>query len=242
MSLSPDQLAELHALEKVYQPNKEVRRKNSTKTSINLMGPTGIGKNTIARLIVGMKPKEFYEVATITDRGRKENDPDQYRTASEGITPEMLYAEVKSGSLVNFALNTNGHIYATRDSSFGGRFNLFPLLPKSLPQIERAGFVRTPSVYFHTSPESWLENLTEGGRLDYEDIRPRGREALASIEWALDNHDKLIFVPNEHGEHGKTIAAEKVIAIAYNYPIEEDKEQALEDLRGMYKIAYDLAG
>jgi energy-coupling factor transporter ATP-binding protein EcfA2 len=241
MALSPEQIQEMRDIEPTYGANDDVRQENSTKTSINLMGPTGIGKNTIARVVVGMKPDEFYEVATITDRARKDNDPEQYLTREDGITSQMLYEEAKAGTLVNFALNTNGYIYATRASSFKGRFNLFPLLPKSLPQIERGGFVRTPSIYFHTSPEGYLENLTQSGRLSYDDIRPRGKEALVSIEWALEHHDSLIFVANERGEHGKLIAAEKVIAIAYGYPIEQDKEQALEDLEGMRAIAHDLA-
>lgn len=241
MSLSPEQAKELRAIEPGYSANDETSHANRTKAAINLMGPTGIGKNTIARVVVGLKPDEFYEVATVTDRPRKQNDPAQYVTSDEGVTSQMLYEEAKAGTLVNFALNTNGFIYATRPESFKGRFNLFPLLPKSLPQIERGGFIRTPSIYFHTAPDSWLENLTHSGRLSYDDIRPRGREALESIEWAIENQDKLIFVENARGEHGKSMAAEKVIAIAYNYPIEQDKAQALEDLEGMRAIAYDLA-
>lgn len=241
MSLSPEQLIELRELEATYGANDATQLKNGTKTTIKLIGPTGVGKTTIGDKVVEIKPEEFYQVASITDRKRKPGDPAQYLTAEDGITQEGLYQEAMDGTLVNFAVNTNGHIYATRPESFEGRFNIFPLLPQSIGQIDRGGFVRSPNVYLYAPPTDYEDNLTLGGRLSYEDIKPRGREAVASLEWAQANKDKLIFVENVHGEYGKIMAAQAVIAIAYDYPIEQDHDQIAEDLEGMLAIARDLA-
>lgn len=241
MALSPEQLTELRELEPHYLARLEIRQPLMTMTTVKLIGPTGIGKNTLSRKITELKPEEFHEVGTVTDRPGKPNDPENYVTADDGITPEILYEEAMAGTLVNFAVNTNDHTYATRLASFQKRFNLFPLLPDSIGQIDRVGFARSPSVYLYASGEDYLKNLTQGGRLSYQDIKPRGQEALRSLEWAKANREQLIFVENAHGPHGLLMAAEKIIAIAYNYPIAQDEAAIDESLDEMFEIAYDLA-
>jgi hypothetical protein len=224
----------------IYSSNDSVRASLANKTLIGVIAPTAVGKSTLISETIRLcsdRGIDAAEVGSITTRPRRSgSDPQNYLTASEGITHENLTARIENQELVNWVASPTGDIYATDVASYPGTFNFLPIIPEALPMIQRAGFRTVKLVYVTVSAALWSKQIGERtsdpkfiGRLD---------EAISSLEFALSHLEQFHIVHNEYvtdDEQSKpSRAAEQLLAIATEdtpiLPVSTESQQYLKEM------------
>lgn len=185
-----------------------------------LIGPTGVGKSTIISKVLELCQEQGIDAgevgSDVTRHRRPDSDPDNYRTADEGITHAHMIEQAELGRLVNWSLSPTGDIYGTNPDSYPATYNFLPLLPDSLPMLRRAGFMALHVIYITSPLNEWILHLDDrraepgyGGRMT---------EAASSLEFARENLPQLHVIDNLADEAGDTTlltrTAQKVIDIA----------------------------
>ncbi len=230
MSLSPE-LQTLRDKQPFYEGNDEVKKTLSTKVLSLLIAPTAVGKSTIVKEVLGQQTT-WSEVGSFTTRPRRPNDPDNYRTGSEGITTASMIEQINNGELVNYSIHPAGYIYGTPPESFPSGYNLLPVLPDSVPVLQRAGFKRVETSYIVTEVEAWKIRL--GDRISDPSISARMEEAVVSLRYGLDNADDLNFIENAGGPEGLQIAVQNIIDITLG------KHEATLDKNRLVELTKDM--
>lgn len=181
-----------------YVASVETQRAMAGKTFTGIVGPTGIGKTTITSRVLELD-SDIKPIDTITTRNRKPNgeDPEGYQTADEGITFQSISDAVDNGEFVNYFVNPNGHVYATRPEGFTARHNIGPFVSDNIDQMLNAG-VDANFVYIIAPGEIW-RSFIQKSRLEYKDLRARAEEAIDSITFAQRNITDLKFIENTGG-------------------------------------------
>lgn len=228
MILSPD-LERLQKLERSYEPSDEVKQKNSEKTLITLIGPTAVGKSTLAEEIIRLGGSAFSEVYSSLTRARRSDDPPQYTTADEGFTIERAKELIRTQAVTNYSVHPSGNIYATVPENFPAPYNLLPLLPGSLAAMKRAGFKSVHAIYLVTATEAFKKQLST--RATDPSFSARLNEGRQSLAWALEHADELLFVENIHGQ--PHIAAARILSLLEERQPAEEKERGITLARAM---------
>jgi guanylate kinase len=217
----------------------------SSKTLTVLVAPSAVGKSTIITEVLRLCKErgiDAGEVGTLTTRKRRSaSDPANYRTADEGITHEWMIDQISDKNLVNWSLSPTGDLYGTSADSFANAYNFLPVLPSSIPMLERAGFKEFHIVYITAPAVQWAERLDE--RRNDSTFAGRVHEAVSSLEFARHHIDSLHVVNNEttlqNGHPQPTGAAEQIIGIATGEAV-QSQDSSLESINEMLVYAQQL--
>jgi len=210
-------LESLRSKESTYQGGAHVYDSLGSTSLTIIAGPTGAGKSTTSDEVIRISNEEDLDISlvqsTIT-RPRRGGDPIDFRTASDGVTYAELNDAVINDNLVNYNV-IGDNIYATYRSGFPGRYNIGPILTKSVHQLLNAGFRNTNVAYMVTDGDTYEQRLRQE-RLHFPDITPRIIEGHESLDFAEMNitADWLYMVESLPVPDGLTKAARKVISIA----------------------------
>lgn len=215
------ELERLKSEESSYEPSDDVRRLMSEKTLIALIGPSAVGKSTIAKEMIRLGGAEFSEVLSAMTRRRRQDDPVGYQTADEGFSIEHALELIHERAVTNYAVHPSGNIYATLPESFPAAYNILPLLPGSVATMQRAGFKAVYMFYVVTSVEA-LENQL-AGRVEDPSFAARLSEGRDSLSWVLAHKNELSFIENAYGEPEK--AARQAIALLSEPQPEAERER-----------------
>lgn len=244
MTLSSDLQTELDFLLKKRGTYAYTGEGIEQKTLVGLIAPTAVGKSTVIKEILRLCDERDIaagEVGSITTRSRREDgsDPDNYRTANEGVTHEKLISDIKEGGLVNWSFFATGDLYATDVHSYPATYNFLPLQPDSLEMLERAGFKKVVAIYLTAPVDEWAERLVE--RRQDPKFSGRIAEAQSSLAFAKTHTDMLHVIRNQsaqvNGEVRPTEAAERILEIALGHTAPPNTPEALSDLDEMLTYA-----
>lgn len=239
------ELQKLHKDEQTYQGDPELVGSHIQSLELHgIVGPTTVGKTTIISRVVDIMP-DTNAVPSATDRVRKDGDPDDYETASEGVTTKQLVHDKEAGALVNYAVFKTGVIYATYPDYYSATHNFLPTMSSSIPQLERAGFKKFDLTYLYMRAPKW-ERLVS--KKDFGDKkRERMLEAAESLEYGIKHADSLVFLRNRmkkgdsKTESGLDMTARELMLIATGNSTGDDPVEAIKELEAMREIAYKLA-
>ena len=228
MSLPPE-LARLKDEEPSYEPSSAVKRQMGEKSLIALIGPSAVGKSTIAREIIRLGGSDFSEAYSSVTRARRADDPEGYQTASEGFTVERAVQLIEHQAVTNYSIHPSGAIYATLPENFPATYNLLPLLPSSLSAMKKAGFYAVHAVYVTTSAEALKAQLAD--RASDASFVARLHEGATSLEWGIAHQDELSFVENTYGE--PHTAATHILSLLHEPQTPAAKEHGLTQAHAM---------
>lgn len=239
------ELQKLHEDELTYQGDPELVGSHIRNLELHgIVGPTTVGKTTIISRVVDLMP-DTNAVPSATDRERKDGDPKDYETASEGITTKQLIHDKVAGALVNYAVFKTGIIYATYPDYYSATHNFLPTMSSSIPQLGRAGFKKFDLTYLYMRAHKW-EALVK--KKDFGNKkRERMLEAIESLEYGIEHADSLTFLRNRmkkgdtQTESGRDKTARELMLIVTGNSTGDDPSEAIEELKAMRDIAYDLA-
>lgn len=235
--MNHDQLAtQIAGKRSSYRPSKQTLSHIAGKTLVMLIGPTGIGKSSIIEHVVSQEPS-YERVTIVTTRNRKPEDPVGHLTADEGIDYQTILRMIEKGELIEFSINTNGHVYSQTAAGFPGTVNLMALLPSGVEPLRHVGFGRTISCYIVAEATSWKEWLSSS-RSSYHDLEARLDEAITSIDYALEHRDDPLFFLNQPGQLDDTAAS--IIASIEGTPRSLSGIEATNYLVAMKKVVIDL--
>jgi len=219
MNLSPE-LSLLQKNEQDYHGNNQVKLALGEKVISIIIGPTAVGKSTIIQEILNSK-HDWNVAGTITTREKRDGDPSNYFTKTEGITNEKLIGLIHSGDLINYSVHPGGDIYAYSPDSFSAEYNLAPLTTPSIKIMKTAGFERAETSFIYAKPEDWELFLKD--RLLDSKIDARLEEAATSLRYGLDNAKSLHIIENTRGREGLQKSAQKIVEITIgNTNIDKD--------------------
>jgi len=219
MNLSPELLL-LQKNEQNYHSNYQVKLALGEKIISMIIGPTAVGKSTIIQEVLNTD-SDWNVAGTITTRERRDSDPNNYLTSTDGITCENLIGQIYSGDLINYSIHPGGDIYAYSPYSFGAKYNLTPLTTPSIGIMKTAGFERAETSFIYAKPEDW--ELFIKDRLSDSKIDARLEEAATSLRYGLNNARSLHIIENTRGREGLRKSAQKIIEITLgNTDIDKD--------------------
>ncbi|MDN5275905.1 MAG: hypothetical protein JWN33_554 [Candidatus Saccharibacteria bacterium] len=207
-------IQELAAKQELYEPDLSVQDMLSQKVLTLVIGPTAVGKSTIIERVLARRPS-WAIAGTTTTRQRRDGDPANYHTATEGITKEHIIDLIHNGELVNYSVFRTGHIYGTLPEDFVGDVSLLPALPSSIASLGKAGFKRLEQAYVVTSPAPWEHWLNDHERAA-DNLPKRLHEAVDSLDYALAHKDELHPVLNNEDPGRLEQAAEEIISLTEN--------------------------
>jgi len=196
--------------EQDYRSNNQVKSALGEKVISMIIGPTAVGKSTIIQEVLNTN-SNWNVAGTITTRKRRDGDPSNYLTSTDGITCENLIGQIYSGDLINYSIHPGGDIYAYSPDSFNAKYNLAPLTTPSIEIVKTAGFERAETSFIYAKPEDW--ELFIKDRLSDPEIDARLEEAAMSLRYGLDNARSLHIIENTRGHEGLQKSAQKIIEI-----------------------------
>ncbi len=220
MALSPE-LRQLKDDEISYEPSNSTKQQIRDKALIALIGPSAIGKSTVAKEITRIGGDDFSEVYIATTRPRRADDPAEYQTADEGFTASHAKTLIHTGAVTNYAIHPSGHIYVTRPESFPASYNILPLMPSVFTAAKQIGFKAVHAAYLVTSAEIFEKQLV--ARANDPTLADRMSEGRSSLEWALEHTEELSFIENVHGDPGAAGAA--IISLLKRPQAQDEKER-----------------
>jgi len=186
----------------------------SEKTFVATIGPTGSGKSTLMDAVIRLAP-EFTPNGTRTTRARRPSDPDNFKTANEGITHQSMNQDVINRKLVNYSVFDTGHVYGTAPEDIG-KYAIGPILSDSIDNLLSAGF-RDFIPVFTVARGALYQSRLENERLQFPDIESRLIEAMGSLTFARLNVEApwLSFVDTGNSDEELDAAANDVIRTVY---------------------------
>lgn len=213
-----------------YVPDKSVRSLLGKVSFIGAIGPTATGKSTVTKEVVRIHPGVFKFVPSHTTRYPRRGESEQRGDLCfDGDNPETLRKlarHVQSGELVQAKKHdTTGHYYWTYPEDF--EENAFAIMPILASEYDRLAspasgisFASQAGIMFTCRPEEWnaRARLREG-RLDNPLLAPRIMEGYSSLEWGLNQGDKVHWIDTSTTDSGNGSihdSARAVIDIATN--------------------------
>ena len=201
-----------------YVANESAQRQlHDTEAEIvAVVGALGSGKTTIVDLAIPDGHPRLKKIDTVTNRNRKDSDPQGFLTANEGITLESLGDEILRGDVMNYeVIEETGTIYATRPESMLGKVAVGPFATNCINQVINAfDSGKQRFVYVLTNPENWDAQIKQSLGERHDSVRARLPETINSLEFALDNIDLFTFIYNDHRAEGLQTAAHRLASIA----------------------------
>lgn len=186
----------------------------SGKTFVATIGPTGSGKSTLTDAVISLAP-EFTPNGTRTTRARRPADPENFRTANEGITHTSINQDIIDRKLVNYSVFDTGHIYGTAPEDIG-EFAIGPILSDSVDNLMTAGFYDFYPIFVVARGALYQRRL-EQERMHMPDISKRLVEAMGSLTFARLNVDApwLSFVDTGDTPEELNGAAQDIVRTVY---------------------------
>ncbi|MDB5179982.1 MAG: hypothetical protein JWN12_614 [Candidatus Saccharibacteria bacterium] len=180
------------------------------KTFVATIGPTGSGKSTLTDAVIRLAP-EFTPNGTRTTRARKPTDPENFKTANDGVTHQSMNEDIINRKLVNYSVFDTGHIYGTAPEDIG-EYAIGPILSDSIENLSTAGFKGFYPVFTVARGALYQQRL-EKERLPFPDIAKRLVEAMTSLAFARMNVEEswLNFVDTGESPEELNVAAWDVI-------------------------------
>lgn len=232
MTLSPE-LELLRNQESDYEDSSETKQRVAHKTLVALIAATAVGKSTIIQRVVEQGGPDYSEAYSVVTRQRRQDDPAQYKTGSEGYTIERVVELIKQRAVTNYSIHPSSNIYASIPESFPAQYNLLPLMPTSLPMMRRAGFGAVHAVYIVTSVEEWAARLVD--RQSDPSYHSRMDEAITSLNWAIAHADELSFIENHDNQLDQT--ASQLITLMQGETMENNQVDGLRLAHDMLQFA-----
>lgn len=223
MTLTPE-LEKLRREEALYEPSADVKQRMAEKSLVALIGPSAVGKSTVACEVIHQGGDAFSEAYSSVTRPRRADDPAGYQTADEGFTIQRALELIRQREVTNYAIHPSGNIYATLPENFPATYNLLPLLPGSFAAMQKAGLKAVHAVYIVTSVQALERQLAD--REGDPSFGARLHEGIRSLEWGLANKNQLSFIENIHGQ--PSVAAARIMALLSEEQPTEEKEQGVE--------------
>lgn len=184
------------------------------KTFVATIGPTGSGKTTLTNEFIRLDP-EFAPNGTRTTRARRPDDPDNFKTANEGITHASMYHDIQAHRLLNFSVFDTDHIYGTAPEDIG-KYTIGPIMSDSIDNFLTAGFKDFYPVFTLASGALYEQRL-RSERIQYPDIKKRLAEAMGSLMFARLNVEAswLIFIDTGDTSEELETAAKTLVRTAH---------------------------
>lgn len=213
-----------------------------------VVAPSQSGKSTLISDAVLLAPSLGFtgpdnllsEVDTITTRDRRPDDPKNYRTANEGITPSWIMDSVEQGRLIQYSQFETGHVYGTDRASYPGHHNILPTQEKALRMLGRAGFAQLNIVCIVRPADEWRACFP--GKITTVNHLGRIQEAIKSLDFGM-THPEAIRIVNDSDPDRRHRTAEALVRIATGADTVLDAyhEQEYKRLnRAMYQAAQEM--
>lgn len=212
-----------------------------------VVAPSQSGKSTLIGDAVLLAPSMGFtgpdnlltEVDTITTRDRRPDDPKNYRTANEGVTPTWIMDSVHHGSLIQYSQFETGHVYATDRTGYPGRHNILPTQEKALRMLSRAGFARLSVVCIVRPADEWRACFPQ--KITTMNHLGRVQEAIKSLDFGM-SHPEATRIVNYTDPAKRRHAAEALVRIAIGdslFDSYHEKEYEHHN-RAMYHAAQEM--
>ena len=186
-----------------YQPSKKVSDELASKYVVGIIGPFGVGKSTLMKLMEQIDPDYGY-VLGITTRPRRPTEEDVFYRYLPHTQKQLaqLKQQLVEGELVQLAVHpSTGYIYGSDLESYAKPYNVLDILTSAIPEFETLPFKSFQKVYITLPVQEWRNRLQRRATIQSEnDIQKRWLEAKLSLEWALANQDRLAWVNNTDGD------------------------------------------
>jgi guanylate kinase len=195
-------IAQAAALQPGYQPNDAVRERMAQVELFAVVGPTGVGKSTIAKFS-GL-PHVLSDMTRPPRQGETSGIDYNYRTDYE-----QLMQELQTGEFVQFVVERNNEFYGTKAASYPATGScVMHVLATEIPRFRSLGFKYVQPVFIvPPSYEEWMRRI---GEHHDKDLDSRLIEAKESLDTALKDQG-FVFLLNDDlaaaTQHFKDIAA-----------------------------------
>lgn len=186
----------------------------SSKILVATIGPTESGKSTLTDEVIRLEPT-FTPNGTRTTRARTALDPENFKTATEGVTHLSMNEDIISRKLVNYSVYNTGHIYGTAPEDIG-EFAIGPILSDSIENLMTAGFKDFYPIFIVARGALYQQRL-ERKNLNTPDMKQRLVEAMGSLLFARLNVEApwLTFIDTGDSTEELETAAKDIIRIAH---------------------------
>lgn len=182
-----------------------------------IIGPTCVGKSTVIKEAVALDP-EFSNPGGFTTRELRSTDAKTYRQlgTDEESLREFL-AAVKRGEPVQYMVYDTGHIYGSESRDYQTPFSVLDTVYKSVENLRGIGFGSTSPIALAVHPDQYLRQLQArfGNDTSSQEVKTRLDEAVASLEWSLDQGNDISWVVNRHNRAQQ--AGREVIGLVRGY-------------------------
>ncbi|HUD06088.1 MAG TPA: hypothetical protein VMR18_04220 [Candidatus Saccharimonadales bacterium] len=214
--MSVEKLVETIADEaKNYPLSDEVRQVLGDTVLVSTIGPFLTGKTT-AMLQAEKKASDFSIVHGFTTRpGRPWEPDDVYRLlphTEESL--EGILDSLRDGQLVQIAVHpSTGYVYGSDARDYKNRYSMLATLASVMEGLRSIPFGGVKEIAMATLPPDWWGRVNEFAKVvGAEEIRKRLSEGIFSLEWSLDQDDKIPWVINDNGHLDE--AVDNIIGIA----------------------------
>lgn len=198
-----------------YQPNQDTTTGLSQVHFLALIGPTGIGKNTVARELVESDGR-FKKVISHTTREPRMGEVegiDYYFEPNSKENLRIIEEQVDLGSMVQIARHpTAADMYWSNLGAWNpGGVSLLDTLPDAVMKLREITFGQRTEIMLTAQPEEWQGWFAQRvAELSQDKAEARKKEAMLNIEWGLEQ-DNAEWVVNRAGKLRKT--ARRIIDI-----------------------------
>lgn len=179
---------------------------------VPLVGPTCVGKTTLAETVAKLDP-DFFAITPFTTRPKRpEESPNTYRFVSNSMAQQnQINDGLANGTILQIVTHPTGYIYGTTIDDYAGAYNLLPLLSTEVAAYKAVGFLRCPIVMIVAPAAQWKLRFSQRG-LAPDDAAKRVTEAIQSLQWGIAQGDAVCWVLNPNGQ--QISAANNIIAYA----------------------------
>lgn len=188
-------LEQVRELTDGYQPNDVVRAFMNDIHLVTIIGPSGVGKDTV------IDASGLPKVRSITTRPTRPSElsspnPPYYPIHSEEQQARLL-AELEAGELIQAAIHpSTGHFYGSRVDGFPSPYRVSDLEARLavigvVPDehyrlVQEASFRSVDGVYVAAPGYGvWQDRIRQAGHIDEDEYPKRMQEARSSLERCL---------------------------------------------------------